>query len=29
MARLLQNAPRYNGRDGASLFDLPDNLLRK
>jgi CheY-like chemotaxis protein len=29
IARLLQNAPRYTGRDGAGLFDVPDNLLRK
>ena len=29
MARLLENAVRFDGRDGAHYFDMPDNLLRK
>jgi CheY-like chemotaxis protein len=29
ITRLLENARRFDGRDGAHLFDLPDNLLRK
>jgi len=28
MARLLQNAPQFTGRDGVHIFDLPENLLR-
>jgi CheY-like chemotaxis protein len=29
IARLLENAVRFDGHDGARYFDLPDNLLRK
>ncbi len=28
ITRLLEHAARYNGRDGHTLFDLPDNLIR-
>ncbi len=28
LARLLERAPRFTGREGHELFDLPENLLR-